>query len=778
MSTSQNCTNREINSIFEKTDRILLYAIIFELIFLLLFSQLGSEEIYMQIFSSTALTLLIAITFLITRIFSKPTDENEFLPVTFPFLTAFILFLFVSSTLSVYKYGSFLELLKFGNAVILIFIVMRLSVGKKTVTESIIKSVMFLGIFSAIIGVLSFFSVTFFPEAEISRFVVSHNFVLNGRVGSLMQYPNTYGAFLTITFIFLTYFIVNKKLNKPLQISFYVAGIIVLYSLYLTRSIGASLFSFLPGTILMIVFTKKRKVLLSTLGITFLGALILIIVNKAVVVPIITNSSFQNKDFASLFLGKNGLSIPARIQFIKDSIKIFLKRPFFGFGLGTFKYEIVKVRPYGGFYSILPHSSLLMFLSGSGIFATVAFVLITVSSLSKSFKTSLKEPLLGAIYAATISLLLHSFVDIDFLYPFIVIVTFLLLAFLTNVKPITMKKNMIKAIKSVTLALLLFVFLLVIPKTVSSVYGFSGKQKLSEGNLIKAAYSYIAALKHDFKNDTYHYRLASIYRELSFSKTFSCDNPITFKELKEAINLNPANFNYPETYGILELALKNKESIEYFNKTIQLNPTDPNIFALKSLALIYTTKSKKEAEEIAKEVLNYYPKNSIALTTIGFCDLPHSTSLLYFNKAIQTDKYNSFSYLGKALYFKNIGNTEKELENLFKLTRISHCLKEGWNMYLKTTPVIKINSCNINNSRLFLSWTISGNNKNIIKYLEITINSQNGSRIGIFRINGNTNSLTTHIQNKTNTIRIIITAFDNSNLPISEVISGKIKNNN
>ncbi len=769
-----NLYQRKQNNLTDTIDTILFILAIFELCFLLLFSQLGDEQLFFQIYISTLITSIAGVLFLFNNLIRKNSKSLVMYTPFFVYIILFIAGIFVSCLLSPYKYGSILEFLKFFNAILITFILISTVKRTYSLIMSFLKSITIMGLISSVIGIFSFLSMVFFPSSQFSYFVIKHGFVLNNRVGSLMQYPNTYGAFLSISLLFLLYLITEKKLNTSKKIFGYLSSILILYSIYLTKSRGAIFISLIIGIILLLSFFKNKKRLLLNLGISAGGVLILIILSHTFV-KLLPTFTPETNNLASQILKKNGTSIPARIQFAKDAIKMFFTKPIFGYGLRTFRYEMVKFRPFGGLYSILPHSSILMLLSETGIFSTFFFLLTIFSILVKSFPLAKKSSLFAVIYTATISLLLHTFVDIDFIYPLAVTITFILLGLLVNLSDNKGKKIYLPNKRFVSVVLLtIFAFLIVSisPKAISSVYGLSGNYKFNNGELINAAYSYISAIKHDFNNDIYHYRIASIYRELSFSKTLSCNNKITFKELKEAMTLNPINFNYPEMYGILKLALKNQESIAYFNKTIELNPTDPNIPALKSLAIVYTENNISDAKDLAETILRKNPNNSIALTTIGLCELPSPSSLSYFTKALKLDKYNSFAYLGKALYYKHINDKEKEVENLFKLTRISHCLKEGWTEYLQTAPIIKIDSYKISGSSLLLSWSVI-KNKNLIKTFLIKIESQNGKILKTIQVDNATNKI--EIKNfafvRRNNVKISITALDNNNLPVSEIVS-------
>ncbi len=775
----ENTTDKSKKSIL--IYKYFLYAILVGLFILLWESRLTKEYYFLRIYCYSSFAALVSIIFFLLKIYTSGREKYErkiYIPSNYTYFLILILAIFISTLLSPYKYGSILELLKFISCIAISFVLFNLfSIDKKSL-DSFLKAIVIFGILSSIMGIFSLIGVSLFPKSYLSQIAIKYNFVLNGRVGSLLVYPNTYGVFLVFSFVALSLYGIKEQ-NFYKKILIYFGGSILLFSIYLTKSRGAVIFSLLPAILLETLLLKKeRKLYIKFLFVSLAGAVFLIILDKLFIIQVFAQVSSSNNIINGIFFGKNGLSIQARIQFIKDALKMFASKPLFGYGPGTFKYEMVKFRPFSGFYSILPHSSILLFLSESGIFAGLAFTGIIFTAIIKWFKVKTGDLTDKIVYVSFVVMILHSLVDIDFLYSFIVTIIFLLSMHVSGTNTIQIKTKKFTIFSLIPASVFIVILIFAIPKAIASEYAVKGSEYLNNGNLIKSAYSYISALKHDFSNDYYHFKLAGIYRELSFAKTLSCDNKITFKELAEAMNLNKIDFNYPERSGILELALKKQNSEKYLNEAINLNPTDPDLPALKSLALIYTGNKRMQALKAANEVLLKKPDNSIALTTLGFYNLPANSAIKYFEQALESDKLNAFAYLGKALFFKSNGKLQEELESLFELTRISHCLSEGWELYLENAPKIDIISYKINKSVIQLHCTIKGKNANLIKSFEIKISDLYGKTIKILSTD-NVNNLSIDLKNHSinKHVKISIIAIDSNGLPIAEIISAPIKLN-
>ncbi len=107
-----------------------------------------------------------------------------------------------------------------------------------------------------------------------------------------------------------------------------------------------------------------------------------------------------------------------RTKVFADTLKMWLARPFQGFGLGTFQYVFPQYRDLSLLHSVNvhPESDLLLLLSETGIFAVVSLLAIVVllALRLKNGQRSSHWPLRWALVSAFAIALLHALVDVPF----------------------------------------------------------------------------------------------------------------------------------------------------------------------------------------------------------------------------------------------------------------------------------------------------------------------------------------------------------------------------
>ncbi|MDD5069934.1 MAG: O-antigen ligase family protein [Candidatus Omnitrophica bacterium] len=253
------------------------------------------------------------------------------------------------------------------------------------------------------------------------QFVFGTDFLRNKQIVELENFSaitasfdhfNNYSSYLAVVLslvLGVMFFLKNKM-------QFFLSGCVVVLlfvNLYLTHSRGAIL-ALAVGIVTFVFLLPQKKIKLSL----FLGLSILIL--SFFIIPQARNV------VAEMAARADG----GRLLIWKGAIKIFLKSPFFGSGLGTF---MVRIQDFG-LEPLYAHNCYLQLLAESGIFSFIAFIWFILAILFKSFKKALYSfDLLSNVFlSAFIVILVHSFFDTQ-LYSLKLSALFWIIASLTLV---------------------------------------------------------------------------------------------------------------------------------------------------------------------------------------------------------------------------------------------------------------------------------------------------------------------------------------------------------
>ncbi len=221
------------------------------------------------------------------------------------------------------------------------------------------------------------------------------------KVTATFQFPNDLAGYLVTILPLSISLIIQKVTNRRLRLPLIVLSIILIRCLLLTQTRGAWL-GFILGLFFVCLFNGKKAFLL--------GVLFLIIL--ALFSPLVIKN--QIKSFATL---STDVSTNDRMIIWGTAWRMFMDKPFFGHGLGTFMSVFGRYRPPDYGEIVYAHNCYLQMAAEIGIFGLsiflwfiVALFKSTILKLIKSDDKFLKAALIGLI-GGILAYLVHSFVD-------------------------------------------------------------------------------------------------------------------------------------------------------------------------------------------------------------------------------------------------------------------------------------------------------------------------------------------------------------------------------
>ncbi len=225
----------------------------------------------------------------------------------------------------------------------------------------------------------------------------------NAREGATaaFDYPNSFAAFLTISWPLFLSFIFLKHKNIFLKVLFGLLWILNVWAVKITFSDGGLIVS-LVATLIVLVFLY-RKIAIKVCLVGLIGtALVLTVTHR---IP-------ERLDENTLW----------RMYVWKDSLEMLAKKPFLGHGLNTYMELFQQYRRSPGTAGTYAHNCYLQMLVEIGIFGLTGFVamiiiffmaLIPYLWRSQIRDDNLKIIVVGLL-AGLAAFLLHSTVDVHF----------------------------------------------------------------------------------------------------------------------------------------------------------------------------------------------------------------------------------------------------------------------------------------------------------------------------------------------------------------------------
>ena len=353
------------------------------------------------------------------------------------YFSLFLLWSGLSFIWSIHYVRTLIEFLQLTLAGLVFFLSMTLD------EEGRFKTIQVVGLVSSLIALLG---------------VLEYVFVKTGRIVSTFVNPNPFGTYLLTLFLFYWGFTLRKK-----HWSLYLVSVVYITALFLTGSRGAylALIVSLPFLFLGIERLDRKRSVFQTvlvvgsgLGITRALMYIAPIVQKNLGLDL---SIVDNLLRVSSLVGSSSVG---RFEFWKAAGRVFMEKPITGFGLGTF-FQAYYIG-YGGnqWYSRFAHNHYLQILAELGIVGLalfMAFILATLWTFWKVFKSKEHPPYFVGIVAAFIGFLAHIFVEFSWNFPGVTVTMFWLLGMGVSLHKTDKKEFRIKPIwiRSISVVLLL-----------------------------------------------------------------------------------------------------------------------------------------------------------------------------------------------------------------------------------------------------------------------------------------------------------------------------------
>ncbi len=583
----------------------------------------------------------------------------------------------------------------------------------KSNEKFVLYGIVFVGLFAAISGCVFYLAVAVFPHSHIATYAVSHSFISGNRIASFFQYPNTFGAFLILSF-FIALGLSARTQKKAERVFLILSAALLVSTIYFTQSRGAEI-AFILSLIGFVTYAGKRKDV--WINILFIGltSIVFILLNNYFLssivkhnINIVQQNAARAKVLASFFAGEQNRSLYDRIVLAKDAVNVFVHHPLFGTGLGTFRYAMTKYR-FNLFYARFPHSILFRFLAETGIAGTLAFLYAITVLLVKAFKAARTDITKLAIFFGTLGILLHMLLDLDFAFPIMQILLFAGIALCLYEKPLHLKISVEKkhlALVSLSVLVIFVIFISIIPRIAAIAFLNGADAALKAGSIEKAINGYTLAVKLEKDSADFYDNLGYAYEKFAYEKT-DC-TPYLAKAVnayKSAESLNSLNFAYPYYISNILLLEKDENAARYGEKSFENNPLWKPILANVALAYAYTEGDCTKTETDAKEALNFNAsqdaykamhfanskvKDSTALTALGFCKLKGDTldAEVLFREAVTLNPDNGFAYLGLSDCYQKSDDTARMCENLYRALHANPCIKEVKENYFSTAPLI------------------------------------------------------------------------------------------
>jgi O-antigen ligase len=334
---------------------------------------------------------------------------NICLEISEPDLWLLIFLIFSASSFfwSVYQLRTVIEWLQLFTYFLLIIIIRRIS---KEEIHSVVKIALISASGIALLGILEYI------------------FVSTGRMISTFTNPNPLATYLMMAFLFTIG--VSLRNNKKL----YLISIIFGTAFILTGSRGAFL-SFIIALPFILLGIRKNNIFKTILKGAALILLSFVFANFIIkTAPLIQEVSTSKTLISSITRIDSSMEVPksitGRFEFWKVALKLFKHQPIKGFGLGTFFSAYYIEYPGNEWVSRFAHNHYLqtlveLGLVGIGIF--FAFLLVSGKNILTRVKNKNYDLMFAGSFAASISFLLHIFLEFSWNFPGAALFFFLML---------------------------------------------------------------------------------------------------------------------------------------------------------------------------------------------------------------------------------------------------------------------------------------------------------------------------------------------------------------
>lgn len=555
-----------------------------------------------------------------------PTKKNFFLSPYF-FWGIFLLFYFVSASQSVALYQSGLELLQL-IAYAVIFVV----VSKLSLLPQERNRIFFLFIVTAFILSL-----------------VGFYFYLTGgyyRLTSTFYWANPFAGYLLLILPLAIGFFYSQRLSRFYRISSLIILPILLSALFLTQSRGAGLILLLVALIFLSLFVKKiRKVKIGWIAPVLTIAIILTIL--ILVVKFGNPISGQNQ------AAKLGLetSFKTRLNFWKGGLEMFLAKPLFGFGPGTFGFVYPSYQKDALSVTKYAHNYFIQMLAEGGSVATLAFLSIFVMIFWFGWwrnKNRLNDEVTIGLVVGLIASLLHNFIDFDW-YFYANFLSFWVLAGLLYGSSYQENDNDYVSKKLTIIVSLVVVLVLILGGVIGlrANYLFQKAEKQVDPDKAEPFYHQSLFLN---PNPDYYAQLSNLLLAKFLQGQNENEAKLAISEadvyIDKAIHFNNYQPYYYQLKAVINYVQQKPEIAEQsLLKAVSLDPVNRPTIYLDLISFYLTSNKLDKAEQFATKILSKYPDGiinhqdwKIMANQTSVTDTRANISMIYYLRGLAREK--------------------------------------------------------------------------------------------------------------------------------------------
>lgn len=242
-----------------------------------------------------------------------------------------------------------------------------------------------------------------------------------GPLSSLLMLTSSLGLYLFL-----------KEKNKLKQILYLTQYVIILTGLILTFSRFPIFISLITNLLLVKKFNGNKFIKRKTILISFIFFIFVVLITSAILV-----SSNFNIEYLFRFYESGDLQ---RISFLEDSFKLIEQNIIFGQGWGFFTLRGASTMR-NLFYSIDPHSSIILIIVETGLLGLFIFLFFIKMIFSEVKPSKLDLNIKYALNLSMISFMIHSILSTQIFYSINVASFFWIIFALTYKMFFIQKKN-------------------------------------------------------------------------------------------------------------------------------------------------------------------------------------------------------------------------------------------------------------------------------------------------------------------------------------------------
>jgi Lipid A core - O-antigen ligase and related enzymes len=404
--------------------------------------------------------------------------------------------------------------------------------------------------------------------------IFQYLFIQPSRIFGTFPWPNPFGIYIAMLFIMLWSYNINVMSKKI----YWIMSVIYLTTLFLSGSRGSMLCT-LISLPLIFIYSKKDKIkkrlidtsiciALSAVSIVFLMEIVPYTQKIGTGLRGLLGSLIRKGDFASSAVG-------GRLEFWKVALKLWVKKPVSGYGLGSYYTAYYTQYVNNGWYSRFAHNHYLQVGSELGIIGLILFLcffIFCLFSILKRFKNKNYPPYLPGVFASCLAFVLHIGIDFSWNYPGATIIFFMLLGIAVGKEtPTKSESKKIKIIYPIKIIAALLILLITIWQ-MSSKMIFNNAYKLSiSSNNDKSQANKIYTIGCSiYPFSALSYYMEGLNYKLSFLDNKNTDDlNMAEKLIVKAEKLEPFDWRYPNELGTInELKGGSKTAENYYKHAL------------------------------------------------------------------------------------------------------------------------------------------------------------------------------------------------------------------